>query len=73
MNKWNFINFNARIGNICKVPEDEVISKGNEAIINQAKTFNMISEAEVLIISSIKEITEEEYTEVVHIQEYLAK
>lgn len=56
-----------------EVPEDEVISKGNEAIINQAKTFNMISEAEVLIISSIKEITEEEYTEVVHIQEYLAK
>ena len=56
-----------------EVPEDEVISKGNEAIINQAKTFNMISEAEVLIISSIKEITEEEYTEVVHIQEYLVK
>lgn len=56
-----------------EVPEDEVISKGNEAIINQAKTFNMISEAEVLMITSIKEITEEEYVEIVHIQEYLVK
>lgn len=56
-----------------EVPEDDIISKGNKAIIEQAKTFNMISEAEVLMITSIKEITEEEYVEIVHMQEYLVK
>lgn len=56
-----------------KVPENEVMHKGNRAIINHAKTFNMISEAEILMISSIEEITEEKYAEIVHVQKYLVK
>lgn len=53
-----------------EVPENKAT---NKVVIEQAKKLNLIGESEALTVSSIEEVSKDEFDEVVHIQNHLDK